>query len=122
MGIADYHATAGDWRAQLRRNEKKTRSVIVVFFLVYILVGLIVDAFVLQGMYPHASLEKIIYALITFKVVPIATLLMIAFAGISLLITYALYDRIMLLGTEYYEITPETAPYKKNNYTTLLKR
>lgn len=32
MGIADYHATAGDWRAQLRRNEKKTRSVIVVFF------------------------------------------------------------------------------------------
>ncbi|HAU1297009.1 TPA: zinc metalloprotease HtpX [Legionella pneumophila] len=109
MGIADYHATAGDWRAQLRRNEKKTRSVIVVFFLVYILVGLIVDAFVLQGMHPHASLEKIIYALITFKVVPIATLLMIAFAGISLLITYALYDRIMLLGTEYYEITPETA-------------
>lgn len=109
MGISDYHATAGDWRGQLKKNERKTRRVIYIFFLVYLFVGLVVDAVVLQSMYPQASLEAIIRALLTLKVVPYATLLMLAIAAISLLITYAMYDRIMLLGTEYHEVTPETA-------------
>ncbi|MBL7480881.1 zinc metalloprotease HtpX [Legionella bononiensis] len=109
MSIADYHATAGDWRAQLKQNERKTRRVIALFFLVYLIVGLIADTFVLQSMYPHITLEQSFLALITFKVVPFATLLMLGFAAISLMITYALYDRIMLLGTEYREITPESA-------------
>ncbi|KTD55357.1 zinc metalloprotease HtpX [Legionella quateirensis] len=109
MSIADYHATAGDWRASLKQNERKTRRVIALFFLVYLIVGLIADTFVLQSMYPHITLEQSFRALITFKVVPIATLLMLGFAAISLMITYALYDRIMLLGTEYREITPESA-------------
>jgi len=34
---------------------------------------------------------------------------MVGLAIISLLITFTLYDRIMLLGTDYKEITPETA-------------
>lgn len=109
MSIADYHATAGDWRAQLKQNERKTRRVIALFFLVYIIVGLIADTFVLQSMYPRISLEQSFLALITFKFVPLATLLMVVFAAVSLMITYAFYDRIMLLGTEYREITPESA-------------
>jgi heat shock protein HtpX len=109
MSIADYHATAGNWREQLKRNERKTRGVIVLFFLVYLIIGLIADVFVLQSLYPHASLDQIIHVLLTFKVVPYATLLMLGFAAISLMITYALYDRIMLLGTDYKEINSETA-------------
>lgn len=109
MSIADYHATAGDWRAQLKQNERKTRRVIALFFLVYLIIGLIADTFVLQSMYPRISLEQSFLSLITLKVVPYATLLMIGFAAISLMITYALYDRIMLLGTEYKEITAENA-------------
>lgn len=109
MAIADYHASAGDWRAQLKQNERKTRRVIALFFLVYLVVGLIADMFALQSMYPHISLEQSFKALITLKVVPYATILMLGFAGVSLLITYSLYDRIMLLGTEYHEITAETA-------------
>ncbi|KTD32508.1 heat shock protein HtpX [Legionella moravica] len=109
MSIADYHAAAGDWRAQLKQNERKTRRVIALFFLVYIIVGLIADTFVLQSMYPRISLEQSFLALITFKFVPLATLLMVVFAAVSLMITYAFYDRIMLLGTEYREINPESA-------------
>ncbi|CAM2823302.1 zinc metalloprotease HtpX [Legionella worsleiensis] len=109
MSIADYHATAGDWRTQLKQNERKTHRVIALFFLVYLLIGFIADIFVLQSMYPRITLEQSFWALITLKVVPIATLLMLGFAAVSLLITYALYDRIMLLGTEYKEITPESA-------------
>lgn len=124
MPLSDYQAGVGDWRAQLKANERKTTLVIALFFLIYILVGLVVDLVVLQhfnaptrGPYDyyhyapavHYSLSDDFLRLITFQKIPYATLLMIAFAAMSLLITYSFYDKIMLLGTEYHEITPETA-------------
>ena len=109
MSLSDYHGSAGDWRAQLKKNERRTRIVIALFVLVYFAVGLIADTVVLQSFYPQVTLGQCFHTLITLQVVPYATLLMLGFAGISLLITYALYDRIMLLGTEYHEITPQSA-------------
>ena len=46
MALSDYHASAGDWREQLKRNERKTRWVIVLFIAIYVVVGLIVDTIV----------------------------------------------------------------------------
>ena len=109
MGLSDYHATTGDWRLQLKRNQRKTRWVVALFLSVYIAVGLIVDVYLLQSQYPHASLGLCFYALITFKMVPYATLILAGLALISLLITYSMYDRLMLLGTDSREITPTTA-------------
>ncbi len=109
MSLSDYHASAGDWREQLRRNERKTRLVIATFIAVYICVGLIVDVFILQSFYPKATLEQCFYALVTLQAIPYATLIMAGLAVVSLLITYTFYDRIMLLGTDSREITPETA-------------
>jgi heat shock protein HtpX len=109
MALTDYHATVGDWRDQLRRNERRTRWVILLFLAIYIGVGLTVDTFVLQELYYPLTIQQSLYALLTLKAIPFATLLMGGFAVISLLITYALYDRIMLLGTDSREITPETA-------------
>ncbi len=109
MSLSDYHASAGDWREQLRRNERKTRLVIATFIAVYICVGLIVDVFILQSFYPKSTLEQCFYALVTLQALPYATLIMAGLAVVSLLITYTFYDRIMLLGTDSREITPETA-------------
>lgn len=109
MSLADYHGSAGDWREQLRKNQRKTRVVIGLFVGVYFIVGFIADVVVLHGMHPQITIEQSIYALTHFLVVPYATVLMVGIAVVSLLITYALYDRIMLLGTEYHEITPQTA-------------
>lgn len=109
MRLSDYHAHAGDWREQLRHNERNTRIVIGLFFLIYVGVGLIADAFILQSNYPGVGLGPCFQALVTFQVIPYATLIMAAIAAISLLVTYALYDRIMLMGTDSREITPETA-------------
>lgn len=111
MAIADYHASVGNWREQLKKNERKTRYVIWLFFLIYLAVGLVADTFILQQSLPQMrlTLGQCFLALMTFKVIPYATLLMVGIAVISLWITYALYDRIMLLGTEYHEVTPETA-------------
>ena len=109
MSLSDYHATTGDWRTALRSNERKTRLVIVTFIVVYVGVGLIVDAFILQSLYPKAGLGQCFRALLTFQAVPYATLIMGGLAVVSLLVTYSMYDRIMLLGTDFHEITPETA-------------
>lgn len=109
MGLADYHATTGDWREQLKRNERKTRFVIITFLAVYVGVGLILDVFILQSYYPRATLGQCFHALLTLHAIPYATLIMGGLAFVSLLVTYSMYDKIMLLGTEYHEITPETA-------------
>ncbi|TAL64303.1 MAG: zinc metalloprotease HtpX [Legionella sp.] len=109
MSLTDYNQSTGDWRAQLKKNERKTRRVIALFILIYLVVGLIVDTFVLESSYPQVPIEKVFLALITFKAIPYATIIMLGIAVISLLITYSMYDKIMLLGTEYHEITPETA-------------
>ena len=109
MSLADYHGSAGDWREQIRKNQRRTRTVIGLFVGVYFVVGFIADIVVLQTMYPGITVQQSMNALTHFRVIPYATLLMVGFAAISLLITYSLYDRIMLLGTEYREITPENA-------------
>jgi heat shock protein HtpX len=109
MPLSDYHASAGNWREQLQRNERKTRVVIALFIFIYVAVGLIADIFILQGIYTNASIGACLYALLTLKVVPYATLIMGGIAAVSLLITYSMYDRIMLLGTDYREITAENA-------------
>jgi len=109
MDFKDYHKTAGNWRLELARNARKTKQVIALFFLIYCFVGLIVDVVVLQSMYPGGTLSVYLKALLTFKAVPYATIIMLIIAWISLMITYAMYDKIMLLGTEYREILPNNA-------------
>jgi heat shock protein HtpX len=109
MNLADYHGSAADWREQIKKNQRKTRVVIALFIAVYLVVGLVADMFILQSMYPHITLSQSINAIIHIQVIPYATLLMLGLAVLSLLITYSLYDKIMLLGTEYREITAQTA-------------
>lgn len=109
MDLSAYQHSSGDWRAQLRRNERKTKGVIFLFILIYGAVGLIADVLFLQSQYPNATVSQVLYALLTFNFLPYITLTMTGVAIISLLITYAFYDRIMLMGTDSQQILPETA-------------
>lgn len=104
--LSGYVSSASDWRKQLRSNERRSHLVIAIFILIYVAIGLIID------LYLHPELDKfpigqILEMLITFKVVPVATLVLGTIAVISILITYSLHDRIMLLGTQYHEVTPQ---------------
>ncbi|RUR09236.1 zinc metalloprotease HtpX [Legionella sp. km772] len=109
MSITDYHGAVADWRGQLRLNERKTKGVIALFFLMFIALGLFADTFMVYSLYPNVPIKDILFALLSFRQMPYASLLMFGIAAISLCVTYACYDRLMLLGTEYYEVTPETA-------------
>ena len=107
--LNDLTHAAADWRQTLRSNNRRTYFVIGLFFLIYIALGLLVDMFIYTGHYPQATIPQIFTALITFQLFPLVTLIMIAVAAVSLLVTFSLYDKLMLLGTEYREITPESA-------------
>lgn len=94
-----------DSRAVLALNEVKSKLVLAAFFALYCLIGLLVDNII----YNMPSLVYGFYMLLTFRVFPIATVGMALFGVVSIFVTYSMYDKIMLYGHEYKEITPENA-------------
>ncbi len=98
-----------DWRKVLRINHRKTVFVIGLFFLIYFSIGMLVDTYWYSTHYPQATPTQIMTGLITFQLFPLVTLVMLGVAAISLLVTIIFHNRLMLLGTEYKEITPATA-------------
>lgn len=104
-----YSKSAADWRSTLRQNSRRTYFVIGLFFAIYIGIGLLADMYLYSASYPRALPSQIFFALITLQLFPIATLIMATIAAVSLYVSYLFYDRLMLLGTEYHEITEQTA-------------
>lgn len=110
--IPDNHLHSGatpDWRDLLRLNTRRTYFVIMSFILIYVLLGLLIDMYIAAGSYPQASLSQLFVALITFTLFPTVTLITSIVAIISIWVTFAFSDKLMLLGTEYRAITPDTA-------------
>jgi len=97
------------WRDSLRKNNLKTRLVIICFFAIYASIGLLIDAYLYSGQYPYATISNLFANLITFNLTPYATFVFLAIAAISLFITYSMHDKLMLMGTNAREITPENA-------------
>lgn len=107
--LDNFSQSTTDWRKVIKINNRKTYFVIGLFILIYLAIGLLVDMYIYTGSYPQASPSQIFQALLHLQVFPLATLVMLAVAIISLLITFSFHDQLMLLGTEYREITPTTA-------------
>jgi heat shock protein HtpX len=107
MRLNNYDAKSMDWRRQLRENERRTKLVVAIFIGIFLLVGLLFDTFLGMGRY-NAPAGTVFQALLTFRIFPIATCIMLVIAGVSLLVTYRLYDKIMLLGTNSHEVTPDS--------------
>lgn len=99
---------ASDWRQTLAENQRKTFGVIAAFILIYVVIGLIIDMYIYGGFIAN-NFTRVFSALITLQVVPWATITMLIVAIVSLLITFGLHDRLILLGTNSREITPATA-------------
>ncbi|MHA7840949.1 MAG: zinc metalloprotease HtpX [Gammaproteobacteria bacterium] len=106
---------SADWRAQLRRNETRTRWVIFLFLFTYLGLGFFIDVlwvshkvYYLHGQPVFLPVNIAAKALLTGQLFPYATLSAGIVAIVSLLITYKAHDKIMLLGTEYTEVTAES--------------
>lgn len=107
--LNDLNQKAADWRQSLKSNTRKTYFVIGLFFAIYIAIGMLVDLYMVSDMYPHDEISTLFTALATFHIFPLATVCMVVIAAISLLVVFSMHDKLMLLGTEYHEITPTTA-------------
>ncbi len=103
----NYTNKATNWRKQLRINERRTKIVMALFIAIYLAIGLLVDIYIVMVFFQTPSYSRALYLLFTFNVIPYATLLMGGIGIISILVTYALYDKIMLFGTNYKEISPD---------------
>lgn len=107
--LDNYAASSVNWRQTLKENTNRTYVVIGIFLMIYVGIGLLVDTFLYSEVYPQVPLTTILHALVTLQITPTATIVMAVIATISLLVTYAMSDQLMLLGTNYHEVTPENA-------------
>lgn len=108
-GLEDYQQGTANWRAVLKKNRQRTRLVITLFILIYLIIGLLFDLYVRANQFPHASLSQIFSALITFQLMPTVAIITTLIAIVSVLVAFKFHDRLMLLGTEAEEVTAENA-------------
>lgn len=111
MGDApqQWHSGTANWRQTLKRNHSRTRIILVLFIVIYVAIGLVIDLFLRSEAYPQVPLSVIFSALLTFKLTPWATIISGGVALLSIWVTFKLHDRLMLLGTEYHQVTADSA-------------
>jgi heat shock protein HtpX len=110
MDLKSFSHSSADWRKTISLNTRRSYFVIASFILIYMLLGFILDLyFNSMGSGNKAGLTEIAYQLLTFHLYPIATLVLGVIAGVAIWITFIFNNKLMLLGTEYYEITPLSA-------------
>jgi len=107
-----------DWRDVIARNRRRTYFVMATFVALYMALGFIIDI-LYQSPLVHAQLLQhninepapLVTAklLLTGKLFPYATVSAGVVAFIAILITLTFNNRIMLMGTSYRLITPESA-------------
>ncbi len=105
--LSSYKQGTTDWREQIRKNKRKTRWVIAAFLIIYAALGFLVDGLIHNS--PGVGFSQTFKGLLTLQLFPYATITAIIVAAVSLLITFALHNKVMLLGTDSYEITPDSA-------------
>ncbi|MAZ39344.1 MAG: zinc metalloprotease HtpX [Legionellales bacterium] len=111
-----YKAGVADWRQQLRKNSRRTQVVIISFVALYVLLGLLIDIYLQTSTTRfdagnnafHLTITQAFIGLVTLKLPPIATMITLAIAVISLLVTFTLHDKIIFMGTDYQEIKPNS--------------
>jgi len=105
-----------DWRVMLKVNQRRTYVVIGLFLLIYLGLGFLIDILRVMSLYANAdqtpiTISQAFYYLTSGHAFPYATITAGAAAIIGLWITYAIYDKLMLLGTDYHEITPQSTDF-----------
>jgi heat shock protein HtpX len=118
--LSQYNSTTVDWRQSIRSNSRRTFFVISLFILIYLSLGVLVDMFLQTQAYPYANLSQLFQLVVTLKVFPIASIIMVAVAAISIMVTFSTGNKLMLLGTEYQEVTSSsTDPMQKQLWNVI---
>lgn len=60
-----------------------------------------------QSFASWAQIQSVLIQLLSFKILPVATLLMTGIAVLSLMIAHFFHKNVVMMGTEYHEVKPE---------------
>ncbi|MFV9931316.1 MAG: zinc metalloprotease HtpX [Francisella endosymbiont of Hyalomma asiaticum] len=105
-----------NWREIVRKNTYRTYFVIATFFVVFFLLGIFVDTIWRYSEFANAyysrygielPISKVFWTLATFQIPPYTTIIISAVAVVWVFVTFSLYDKIMLSGTEYQKINAD---------------
>jgi heat shock protein HtpX len=107
--LNNFQCHTTDWRQSIKINGRRTVLVIVTYLLIYGFIGLLFDLYMASRAMPQMPLPTLMTMLLTFQIKPVYTLGAMVVAAICVYITFACYKKLMLLGTDYFEITPTTA-------------
>jgi heat shock protein HtpX len=99
---------AMDWRDALAQNQRRTVFVISLFILIYVFLGFLLDLYI-HGAFIENNFSIVLNHFLSLRALPLAMITMGGVAIISIFMTYLLHDRLMLLGTDYHEVTEEQA-------------
>ncbi|WP_192483657.1 MULTISPECIES: zinc metalloprotease HtpX [Cysteiniphilum] len=102
-----------DWREVVKKNTRKSYTVIALFLIIFFALGFLIDLVWRYGQYGgmmtyagyRLSFGDIAYLVATLKLTPWATIISTIIAFIWLMATFSYYDKIMLAGTQYREIS-----------------
>lgn len=110
--LDQFQSSATNWRDAIRRNQTRTTMVVIIFLLIYLMLGLLIDVCIaaanVMDVTHQIPLKEILLGLVTLKIIPVATIIMFGVACVSLLITYFFHENIVMLGTDYHEVTADT--------------
>lgn len=107
--IGHFQKSTVDWRRSLSQNRRRTALVITTFIVIYLTIGLLVDLYIYMWHYPEAIVSQLFFALLTFRLFPKVMIVTGLIAAVSLYVTFTFSHNLMMLGTEYREITLDTA-------------
>lgn len=93
-----------DFREIIRRNNQRTKLVIVSYMLIMTLVGLLVDTVLNAN--PYWGLAENLWAFASFQQVPYATLLILALTVLGIIAIHFWGHKMMLTGMNAREISP----------------
>ena len=106
-----------NWRQQLETNRKKTYWVILCFILIYLTTGFIIDILYSYNGYNKIStfIPYYVKGVLQGQIIPVTTILMAIAALASIVYTIKRANRVMLSGTDSYEINSKCQLSLKEN-------
>ena len=112
-----------NWRETIRKNQHKTYAVVTIFLVIFFILGFLIDFALYYSSAGHTTSTNqsftsstttlapgtLFYQFITLQRIPIATLIALAVAIIWIGVALVMYDRLMLMGTQYRRIDPNSS-------------
>lgn len=111
--------TNPDWRGALRLNKRRTFFVIFLFIMIYVCLGALIDIYL--NTTEKIPVETTVQELIAFKIFPLITAIMIIVAIGSVTIMRFFHNSIMMMGTEYREIEPNSKNFEEKQFYNIIE-